>query len=180
MKLEQRLIIKNMLDAGSSITDIANSIRVSYHTIYYELQRKAHDGNYDPYYAQSLYEQNLKSKGRKIILSDQNLAAYISKLLLEKHLSPEKVVALLTKDNMGFTNVPSQKTIYNAIDKGLIPGINKNSFLTRQSTVFSNGHICIPKWVLKKLDINDGDTLLLEVTEDNKIIYKKQTPKMEK
>lgn len=180
MRLEHRLIIKDMLDAGKSISDIANAVGVRYHTIYYELQRKSHDGIYDPYYAQSLYDKNSKNKGKDYILSDPYLANYIAKLLLEKNLSPEKIATLLAKDNKGFSNIPSEKTIYNAIDKGLIPGVNKNSFLTRQSTVFSNGHICIPKWVLKKLDISDGDILLLEVTEDNKIIYKKQTPKMEK
>ena len=82
-------MIKDMLGAKRSISDIASAIGIRYRTIYYELQRKSHGENYDSYYIQSLYEQNSKCKVRENILSVPYLANYILKLLLQKHLSPE-------------------------------------------------------------------------------------------
>lgn len=174
MNLEQRIRIKEMLDSGHSISDIANSLKYNHVTIYKEIKRCDSREEYNPYYAQSLCEKSIKNRGRVGKLSDMELAKYISDLILIKHLSPEKIVALLKKDNRGFSDVPrSANTIYSAIDKGLIPGVTRETLLTNISTVFQNGHICIPKWVLDKLNIKNGDELLLEVTEDNKIIYKK-------
>lgn len=117
-------------------------------------------------------EGRLKKKGRpESKLSDKDLAEYISGLILKEHLSPEKIVALLAEDDRGFSDVPqSPNTIYNAIDKGLIPNVTRESLLSKSCTVFSGGQICIPKWVLDKLEIKDGDTLQIEVTKENEII----------
>lgn len=102
------------------------------------------------------------------------MAEYISGLILEEHLSPEKIVDLLAEDDRGFPDVPqSPNTIYNAIDKGLIPNVTRESLLSNSCTVFSGGQICIPKWVLDKLEIRDGDILQLEVTENGEMIYRK-------
>ncbi|MBD5495164.1 MAG: helix-turn-helix domain-containing protein [Lachnospiraceae bacterium] len=174
MNLEQRIKIKEMLDAEHGISEIANELGYSHVTIYKELERCGLPEEYNPYYAQSLCEKNLKKRGRIDKLSDVELAKYISDLILKEHLSPEKIVALLKKDSRGFPNVPhSAKTIYSAIDKGLIPNVTREIFLKDASTVFSGGQVCIPKWVLDKLNIKDGDELSLEVTKDNEIIYKK-------
>ena len=171
---EQRLVIKDMLDAGKSIADIAKAIGVSYQTIYYELKRNPHERNYNPYYAQQQYEKKSKNKGRTEILSDKDLTKYISDLILIQHLSPERIVEKLAKDDRGFSDVPqSPSTIYSAIDKGLLPNVTRESLLSKNSTVFSGGQICIPKWVLDKLNIEDGDVLSLEVTDNNEIVYKK-------
>lgn len=174
INLEQRLKIKEMLNMGNRVIDIADTLGLHSNTIYNELKRGDLDGSYNPYYAQSLHEKNSKNKGRTDKLSDVNLAKYIADLILTEQLSPEKIVDLLAEDNRGFSNVPhSAVTIYSAIDKGLIPGVTRDSLLTKCSTVFNNGQVCIPKWVLDKLDIKDGDVLLLEVTEDNEIVYRK-------
>lgn len=91
---------------------------------------------------------------------------------LIQHLSPEKIVDLLARDDKGFSDVPqSPNTIYNAIDKGLIPNVTRESLLFKSCTVFSGGQICIPRWVLEKLHIKDGDVLQLEITEENEIVY---------
>lgn len=174
LNFEQRLIIKDMLDAGKSVANISKAIGVCYQTIYYEIQRNSYEKSYDPHYAQQQYEKNSKNKGRTDILSDKDLAKYISDLILIQHLSPERIVEKLAEDDRGFSDVPkSPHTIYSAIDKGLLPNVTRESLLPRSSTVFSSGQICIPKWVLDKLSINDGDMLLLEVTDDNEIVYKK-------
>ena len=41
-------------------------------------------------------------------------------------------------------------------------------------TDVSGGQICIPKWVLEKLNLKDGDILDLTVTDDGKSIYRKR------
>lgn len=175
MDLQQRLELKEMLDSGCSILEVANALGVHQSAVYREIERGGIEGGYDPYHAQSLYEGRLKKKGRtESKLSDRDLAEYISGLILKEHLSPKKIVALLAEDDRGFSDVPqSPNTIYNAIDKGLIPNVTRESLLPKSCTVFSGGQICIPKWVLDKLEIKDGDTLLLEVTKENEIIYRK-------
>lgn len=174
MNLEQRIKIKEMLDSGCKVVDIANTLEYHYGTIYKELERCDSKEKYNPYYAQRQYERNSKKKGRSGILCDMELAKYISDLILIEHLSPERIVAFLAQDDKGFSGVPqSANTIYSAIDKGLIPGVTRETLLTNTSTVFSGGQVCIPKWVLDKLDIKDGDKLLLEVTGANEIVYRK-------
>ncbi len=175
MDLQQRLKLKEMLDSESSILEIANVLGVHRSAVYREIERGSIEGCYDPYCAQSLYEERLKKKGRpECKLSNEDLAEYISGLILMEHLSPEKIVDLLAEDDKGFPDVPqSPNTIYNAIDRGLIPNVTRESLLSKSCTVFSGGQICIPKWVLDKLKIEDGSTLQMEVTKENEIIFRK-------
>lgn len=108
-------------------------------------------------------------------LANETLAGYIALLILNDHLSPEKIVNIPKDTNQGFSNTPqTPTTIYNAIDKGLIPGVTRESLQTSSSKLFSDGQICIPKWVLEKLNLKDGDILDLTVTDDGKIIYQKK------
>lgn len=175
LDLQQRIQIKEMLGERCSIAKIAKTLGYHQATIYRELERNTTNGIYNPYQAQSLYDKKLKEKGPAEKLSNPELAKYISDLILVKHLSLEKIVFLLAEDNHGFSDVPqSTTTIYSAIDKGMIPGVTRETLQTKYSTVFSNGQICIPKWVLDRLDIKDGDVLLLEITKKNEIIFKKQ------
>lgn len=175
LDLQQRIQIKEMLEEGCSIAKIAETLGYNQTTIYRELERNTTNGKYDPYQAQNRYNKKLQEKGPAEKLSNPELAKYISDLILVKHLSLEKIVLLLAEDNHGFSDVPqSTTTIYSAIDKGIIPGVTRETLQTRYSTVFNNGQVCIPKWVLDKLDIKDGDVLLLEITEKNEILYKKR------
>lgn len=175
MDLQQRLKLKRMLDSECSIFEVANALGVHRSGVYREIERGSVEGRYDPYYAQSLYEERLKKRGRtESKLSNKDLAEYISDLILKEHLSPEKIVALLAEDNRGFPDVPqSPNTIYNAIDKGLVPNVTREFLLSKSCTVFSGGQICIPKWVLDKLEIKDGDILQLEITENGEMICRK-------
>lgn len=102
-------------------------MRYSRTTIYNELERGNWKGDYNPYYAQSQRELNVERKGRPSKFSDTDLAKYISDLILKEHLSPEKIVTLLAEDNRGVSGIlRSSKTICSAIDRGLIPGVNRD------------------------------------------------------
>ena len=82
---------------------------------------------------------------------------------------------MLQKGGNQFSDIPQPpKTIYTAIDRGLIPGVSREDLLQRTSRVYSGGQICIPRWVLEKLDIKDGDVLELEITDDGSLIYRKK------
>jgi AbrB family looped-hinge helix DNA binding protein len=176
MDLEQRLKIKEMLDSGYSVLDIAHNLGFHRSAIYRELEKGSSENGYNPHIAQEMYEKKLKNKGRtEIVLSNPDLQKYIADLILTEHFSPEKIVDLLA-ENSAFPDAPrSCSTIYSAIDKGLIPGVTRDSLLSKSSTVFSGGQICIPKWVLDKLNIKDGDILDLEITSNNEIVYKKNS-----
>lgn len=175
LSLEQRIQIQNMKENGHSVIEIANSLGVHRATIYNELKRGTINNLYNPYYSQETIEENLGKGGPQSKLADEALARFIASLILNEHLSPEKIVNLLKADNQGFSDIPrTPNTIYNAIDKGLIPGVTRECLNTSRSKLFNGGQISLPKWVLEKLDLKDGDTLDLTVTNDGKIIYQKR------
>ena len=141
MDLQQRLRLKEMLDSECSILEVAKALGVHRSAVYREIERGSTEDGYEPYYAQSLSEGRLKKKGRpECKLSNKDLAEYISGLILKEHLSPEKIIHFLAEDDRGFSDVPqSPNTIYNAIDKGLIPNVTRESLLSKSCTVFSGG-----------------------------------------
>lgn len=175
MQAEQRWKLKAMLEDGRSIADIAKSLGFHRSAIYREIERGSQGGCYDPQYAQMRCEEKQREKGREEKLADRELAGFISDLIRTEHLSPEKIIEVLQKSGNQFSDIPqSPKTIYTAIDKGLIPGVSREDLLQRTSRVYSGGQICIPRWALERLDIKDGDVLELEITDDGSLIYRKK------
>ena len=95
-------------------------------------------------------------------------------MILNQKLSPEKIVNVV-KENPRFSKISlTKQTIYHSIITGEIPGVTKDSLRTEASTIFSNGQICIPKWVLEALKLKDGDVLDLNLKENGEIVYKKR------
>ena len=147
---DQRLAIKQMLERGNSKKEIAESIGVHTSTIYREIDRGTVNGHYDPTAAEEAYQEKLAEKGPTAVLEENpELANYIAKLI-------------------------TKQTIYHSIITGKIPGVTKDSLRTEASTIFSNGQICIPKWVLEALKLKDGDVLDLNLKENGEIVYKKR------
>ena len=141
-------------------------------TVYREIKRGSVNGSYDPNCADEAYQQHLSEKGPEAILSlNPQLAEHIASLILNRKLSPEKIVDELQEYETGSISI---QTIYHSIDKGLIPGVTRESLRTDTVTVFSDGQICIAKWGRNLLDIADGDKLHFEVIE-NKLIFSKES-----
>jgi IS30 family transposase len=166
-------MIKQMLDDGYSIKDIAKKLGVHQATIYREKNRSESPCQYDPELAHSTYLKKLEAKGRTPKLElDKTLANYISKLILEESLSPEEVIKQLREE--GYQNIPSKNTIYTAIDKDLIPYVTRSTLLLKRKKthMFSNGLIKVPKWICAELDIQDNEDLDIDVIE-GKIVIKK-------
>ena len=172
---EQRVKIKELLDAGMKRNAIANLLGVNNSTIYREIKRGSLEGHYSPDYAEEQYRHQLAGKGRQPICSlSQELAEYIAELILNEKLSPAKIVDRLQKEERWTTIPKSGSTIYSAIDCGLIPGVNRESLLSYTTSVFNDGDIHIPKWARTVLCINDGDKLLFEIA-DGKLIFSKES-----
>lgn len=163
-----------MLDSGLSKTVIAEKIGVHNSTIYRETCRGNLNGQYDPDYAEEQYRSKMIEKGQATIFEENpDLAKYVANMILEKKLSPQKIIELLKKEKE-YSEIPlSKETIYYNIERGKIPGVTKESLRITSSKIFNNGMICLPRWVMKELNLKDGDFLDLEITKDKKIIYKK-------
>lgn len=171
---EQRLEIKRLSEANHSKKKIAELLGVNVATVYREIDRGTLGGTYDPNYAERQYRANLQGKGKSSLLDENpELAEYIADLILHKKYSPEKIVTLL-KAEKRFSKIPlSKQTIYYNIDNGKIPGVTRASLRKDTSRIFNNGQIIIPQWVLKELNLKDGDTLRFEILEDGKVLYSK-------
>lgn len=174
LSYKQRVRIKRLLDLGYSKREIAKDIDVHYATIYREIDRGTINNQYDPLYAEQKYQEKLKNKSQSTVLDeDPKLAEYISDLILKEKLSPEKIVSILKEDGRFDKYPASKETIYSYINKGKIPNVTRESLRKESSRIFCDGQIIIPKWVLKKLELKDGDVLDFELTDDGKIIYQK-------
>lgn len=175
LSYEQRLEIKKHLDSGISKRAIADLIGVHHSTVYREIDRGTINGIYDPDYSEEQYQAKMAEKGPTAILTaNPDLASYIADLIINEYLSPDKIVTLLRKDKKYKSISLSRETIYNSIEAGLIPNVTKESLRSNSSTIFSGGHVIIPKWVMEKLELKDGDILQLEINDNNEIIYKKE------
>jgi IS30 family transposase len=173
LSYEQRLKIKTMLNSGFSSTAIAEALGVHKSSICREITRGTVNGTYDPDYSEERYRRHLAECGAEpIIASDPELSSYIAELILKDKLSPAKIVAILNTTDRDFKKVSSCNTIYTAIDKGLIPGVTRESLRPEETTVYNNC-VTLVEWVREELDIKDGDTLHFEVTEDKKVIFSK-------
>lgn len=175
LSFEQKLSLKEMLDGGYPIAEIGTKLGYHRSTIYREIERGSVNGIYDPEYSEEQYQLKQAEKGPEAILdANPELAAHIADLILNQKLSPERIIEHLKAEDK-YARIPlSKECIYYNLDKGRIPGVTRKSLRTESSTLFSGGQICIPKWVLEKLNLKDGDILDLTVTDDGKIIYQKK------
>ncbi len=164
MTLEQRKLIRKMLDEGQSKSSIARAVGANRATIYREIERGTVQGTYDPEYAQRAYRSQLAQKGaRPMLASDPELAQYIAHLILEERLSLTRVRARL-RETSQFETVPrSRMTLYAAIDRGLIPGVTRDSLNANMVTVSAGGQVRLAQWVRNQLGIREGGFLQFQV-----------------
>lgn len=169
----QRVKIRELLESGCKRTDVAAQLGVHNATIYREIIRGTVNGEYNPDYAEERHQALWKNKGSAPIVSgDTELACAIAKLILEDKLSISQVLERLQTEGAFKVFPQSRITLYRAIDKGLIPGVTRDSLKPDTTTVFHDGQIHIAKWARETLDIHDGDTLSFEI-DNGKIIFSK-------
>lgn len=126
----ERYKIEGWLECGLPVAKIADNLGKCTKTIYNEIKRgtvELIDTHLKPYkkyladYAQRQYEEKRKYKGRKTNISEnKSLYEYIRFMLHDQRLSPYAVSENLKQS--GIDNV-CEKTIYNYVHSGLIPGV---------------------------------------------------------
>ena len=163
-----------MLKAGALKKSIADSLNAHHSSLYRELKRGEFEGVYNAEYADEQYRNSLRGKGpTPKLISDSNSANFISICLLEKFFSPRQIITLIECGETSFPpdSAPSVQTIYSAVDNGYIPNVTKeNLSLHRKTTMFSDGHIIIPKKIRSLLGFNDGDIFEFEIDEETREI----------
>jgi len=171
LNYEKRCIIEKMHNSGSDVAEIACTIQCHIASVYRELKRGNNNGTYSASFAQKNANRKKKSHGKARVLSeDKELAARISEMIKRDGLSPEEISNLLKKE--GIAHAPTKQTIYSSIDAGIIPNISRSDLNKKQTHTFSKGIIQIPKWILKELNINDGDLLDIDINNEKIIISK--------
>ena len=173
---ESRVKIKELYDKGLSIQKIANEVGVCRNTIKNELKRGSDcSGKYDPEYAEELFIERQQTKGRQCLLAtNKELAQHIADLILKEHYSPKRIIRVLKENHPSdFIELKSVNTIYSAIDSGLIPGVTRASLRSCETKMFSDGMICIPKWMREQLQLQDGDSFHLEIIDSGIITVTK-------
>lgn len=174
LSIEKRRQLSNLLKVGKSVKEISLELELHISTIYREIERGKNPitNEYDPDYSENEYRDMLGNKGKTPCLEDdKKMADKISAFILNEGLSPEQAINKLQQE--GYSQVPTKTTVYAAIDRGLIPGVTRETLQSKITSVFSDGMVRLPKWVREELDINDGDNLSI-LLEDGKIILGKE------
>jgi len=92
--------------------------------VLHRLERYRVEERYSAVRGQEVYERRMKAKGRKP-LANAALAEHLQLHIVVHRQSPEVVAGLMKKN--GFEHAVCFKTIYNHIEKGLIPGVSNES-----------------------------------------------------
>lgn len=130
---EERIQIETLQRAGHSAREIGEHLGRPERTIRRELERGwvthrtgkySAEERYSADRGQTFYEERMSSKGRKS-RANPALAAHLHLHIVVHQQSPAVVAAGMEQD--GFEHAVCFKTIYNLIDKGLVPGVTNES-----------------------------------------------------
>ncbi|MCI9222967.1 MAG: hypothetical protein HFF22_06300 [Oscillospiraceae bacterium] len=163
-----------MLDSGSSKPAIAKALGICTSSVYNELRRGTLNGIYDPEYAEGIKQTYLRQKGPKLMLEyNPELVNRIAVLILNEHLSPERIIERFKQEGFADGEYPlSDRTIYTAIDRGLIPNVTRDS-LNADTTSMYDDVLRLPTWFRNKLGLRDGDIFKFESNDFGQIILTK-------
>lgn len=176
LKFSDRLIIEKMKRDNHTLREIAKEVGVTPSTISQELKKgdALGNGNYNAEYAEKQTQlKRANCKMQPTLSMNRELSARIAELILQEGQSPEQARITLQAENPA-SKIASINTIYRAIDSGLIPGVTRDSLLSKKTKMFSNGYICIPKWVRDEFHFCNGDIFSIEISADGTILLKKQ------
>lgn len=170
---EDRKKLQELLLEGEKITEIAKVLGKSRSGVYKELERNTDNGEYNAVAAQEKSMKRAENKGNSLkIEGNKDILNYISHKILVENKSVKEISEALFED----TENPylSVKTIYNYIDKGIIPGVSRDSLKNNTTKMFSDGLIRIPNKTKSENNFNDGDLFEILIANNNTIILKKK------
>lgn len=130
---EERIQIETLQREGLSIAHIGERIGRSARTVKRELERgwvvyrtgkyRAEE-RYNAVRGQTVYEERMQARGRRPAVNAV-LTQHLHLHIVVQRQSPEVVAGLMKKDR--FEHAVCFKTIYNHIEKGLVPGVTNES-----------------------------------------------------
>lgn len=130
---DDRIQIEAMVKVKTEKQVMADVIGVSLSTIYRELGRGrtiqrnsdwTERTTYSADLAQQRADKNKKNKGRPLKLgNDMKFVAYVEKMVIEEHYSPEAILATIEKEHLEFDTKICLTTLYNYIKAGLFLNI---------------------------------------------------------
>lgn len=158
-----RKIIEKCLQEGKSSNEIALIVGCTRATVYNEIHR-----------GEVLIDDNGTTKtvysadeGQKRYEEAKRRPRENSKIYRE---NAEQIEAMLKEGRTVkeiSENLPVEpRTIYNYINNGKIPGIDKEQRGKTEITMFNNGTVTIPKWLRSKMKLSDGQRFHIEWKEN--------------
>ena len=172
--LEKRREISKLLENGKTAKEISTLLNIHISSVYRELERgrNPQTGQYDPEYADKNYRGKLSEKGKDaFFLENKLMAETVAEYILKQGLSPAEIVNGLKE--RGCSPIPSAQTIYTAIDAGHIPNVTRESLRSKETKVFSDGTLHLPKWIRDEMSIKDGDVLSISCDENSITLTRK-------
>ena len=169
----ERQKLKDLLDKGFTKKQIAQALNKSERTIYNELAKNKNPetGDYDPAFAQENH-QKIQSdrKHWQKLEENKELAARIAAMILKENLSPEAASKKINEESPEHISV---KTIYNAIDKGLLPGVSRDT-LHGIVRLRNNDTIQLPKHIINEIGMSKEDVFTVIAVDKNTIVLQRK------
>lgn len=149
--------MKRLLDSGNSKPDIAEALGICVCSVNKELKRGTLYGTYDPEYAQKVM------CNRHMLENNPELADRIAAMILDEHLSPNKIIERFKQEKLANGEYPlSNRTIYTAIDRGLIPNVTRDTLNAHTVTMCSKTLMLL----LKKYYVNEVTVMIYDRLEN--------------
>lgn len=145
---EERIQIETLQREGLSTGQIGNRLGRPAKTIRRELERGwvthrtgrySAEERYSADRGQIVYERRMKAKGRKP-KADSALAERLRLSIVVHRQSPAVAAALMKKE--GFCQAVCFKTIYNLIDRGMVPGVASESLWEKRGRKKGRKSLC--------------------------------------
>lgn len=138
----QRYQIEILLQQKYTISQIADTLGIKYHTLYHEIKRGkvkqldtllAEHYVYKADYAQRVYEESLSHRGRNLkIGSDFAFVHYIEDMIHNQKYSPEALIQEMKNREICFSTTLCYKTIYNYLDMGLFLNTSNEDLMSKK------------------------------------------------
>ena len=148
---EERIIIEKLYSKGVPVKVIADTLDVSFQSIYRELKRGLYDRLTSEFetvasYSADIAHQNhvWKSSGKGSQLKLQNDYAFVScieDLIVQKKYSPAAALAYIRNNNLNFKTKISLSTLYNYINQGLFINLTKENLRLKGKRKRQYNHI---------------------------------------
>ena len=134
---QDRLKIEALYNANVPVKAIAEEVGFHFTCVYKDLklgyyQHKNHDWTYTRKYSADLAQQhsqfNVAGRAKDLKIGhDYKFVEYVEDMILNKHYSPEAVLADIRRRKLQFSTDVSVRTIYRYIDNGIFPNLTRKS-----------------------------------------------------